>query len=259
MIPHTKSFKRLKDEIQRIFDFAIVVCYAVPSLKMSLKELDNKEEGKSSLQFSPDYFDSRPIKIEKVRHHTKNYKEVLSRYIFLSSFSFFEAYFLDLLKEIVEFHGEASLLDKHNISRNLKILNHNFIEEKRKLQEYRVRGNIDKYKVNKTKLAAKGFIFPSSILAKHGLKLVLELIDRENIKAVEIPDIIESLLQLPLDPDKERATFHNYRETRNKIAHGRVKEVNFHLNKAIEMNNFLRDFALKIDKHVIDHLLLVEE
>ena len=65
MIPHTKSFKRLKDEDQTALDFTIVVSYAVPSLKRILQGLAEGEQ----LPFPPDYFDARPIPTEKVKAH----------------------------------------------------------------------------------------------------------------------------------------------------------------------------------------------
>ena len=65
MIPHTKSFKRLKDEAQTALNFAIVVSYAVPSLKRILQGLAEGEQ----LPFLPDYFNARPIPTEKVKAH----------------------------------------------------------------------------------------------------------------------------------------------------------------------------------------------
>jgi len=254
MIPHTKSFKRLKDEAQTVFDFAIVICYAVPSLKFVLKNLAAND----ALPFNPDHFDTRPIPTEKVRSHAKEYKEVLSRYIFLSSFSYFEAYFVDLLKEIIEFHGRDRLLLKHDIQRNNDLSTPTLDRARRKLREYRTKKNRGAYESYGTQLASAGFVFPSSVLARRGLQQLFELVDSDYIKANDVPDLIQSVLQLPLDPGIERAKFHAYREMRNKIAHGRPDAASLHLGKAIEANNFLRNLALKIDKHVTQNLLLVE-
>jgi len=254
MIPHTKAFKRLKDEAQAVFDFAIVVCYAVPNLKATLKSLPQGAQ----LPFSPDHFNSRPIPTEKVRHHAKEYKAVLSRYIFLSSFSYFEAYFLDLLKEIIEFHGRGELLRKHDLSRNIALSSPDLAKSKKKLREYRVRGKVGAYASYGKRLAAEGFVFPSSVLARRGLQQLIDLTDADYIKAAEIPELVESILQLPLDPNSEKAKFHGYRDMRNKIAHGRPDSTSLHLAKAIEANDFLRNLALKIDRHVLEHLLLVE-
>jgi hypothetical protein len=87
VIPHTKSFLRLKNEAQKVFDFAIVVSYAVPALKYSLKHTPEDAE----IPFKPERFDSRPIATAKVRENAREYKALLSRYVFLSAFSFFEA------------------------------------------------------------------------------------------------------------------------------------------------------------------------
>lgn len=254
MIPHTKAFKRLKDEAQAVFNFAIVVCYAVPSLKAMLKAVSPSAE----LPFAPDHFDSRPISTDKVRAHTKEYKKVLSRYIFLSSFSFFEAYVLDLLKEIIEFHGQDELLRKHELIRNAALSSPDMEKARNKLREYRVPKNMGAYSSYGKRLAAEGFVFPSAVLARRGLEQLIEMATGDYIKAVEIPNLIESVLQLPLDPKDERERFHGYRGMRNDIAHGRANAASFHLGMAIEANNFLRNLALKVDKHVVENLLLVE-
>jgi hypothetical protein len=95
----------LKTEAQRVFDFSIVFSYAVSALKYSLK---NASED-SPIPFTPEHFNSRPIGTAKVRENAKEYKKLLSSYVFLSAFSFFEAYFHDLLKEVIEFHGADGL------------------------------------------------------------------------------------------------------------------------------------------------------
>lgn len=254
MIPHTKSFKRLKDEAQATFDFAIVVCYAIPSLKTALKNLGPNE----GLPFEPDYFDTRPIPTEKVKNHVKEYKAVLSRHIFISSFSYFEAYFIDLLREIVEFHDKTKLLSKHAIIKNEDLTSPELQKSVKKLREYPNRKNLDAYKTHGKRLAANGFVFPSGILAQHGLRQLIELIESDKIRSVEIPNLIESVLQLPLDSATETEQFHTFRKMRNKIAHGRPEQASLHLSKAIEANNFLRNLALRVDEHVTRHILLVE-
>lgn len=253
MIPNTLAFLRLKEQIRDTFNFAIVVCHAVPSLKQALKTVAPGEE----LPFTPDFFDDRPIPMARVREDLKQYKEVLSRQIFLSSFSCFEAYFLDVLKEIVDFHGKENLLGKVTISKNLALNDPDSISQKRKLQEYRTGKHNDAYKTYGSKLASKGFLFPSALLARFGIEQLLNTLDEENIKAVQIPGYIESILQLPLDED-EKDTFNSYRQMRNKIAHGRPEATAFHLQKAAEANNFLRNLALKIDHHVVDNFFVVE-
>ena len=254
MIPHTRAFKRLKDEAQKVFDFALLVCYAVPNLKRTLDQLAPGQP----ISFTPDHFDTRPVATEKVRRNAKDYKELLSRYIFLSSFSFFEAYFLDVLSEVIEFHGRVNLLKRHDLSRNSALASSAQVKARKKLREYKVSANLGAYTSYGSQLAKDSFVFPSSALARHGLRRLFDTVDDEYIKAKDIPEWIESLFQLQLDQVNEKQVYHSYREMRNKIAHGHPDQTSLHLKKAIEANNFLRNLALKLDRHILEHYLLVE-
>ena len=254
MIPHTQSFSRLKKEVQNVMNFAIVVSYAVPCLKYTLKN----EPKEQPPPFNPDHFDSRPIKTEKVLHDTKAYKETLSRHIVLSSFSYFEAYFHDVLKEILDFHGKDLLINVSSLSKTMNDDEDTTIEKARKkLSEYPKKSNLDKYKSNQAKLVKSGQLMPSSLLAQYGYNLLAELIEKDYIPASRIPELSKSILQLELD-EKETENLHGYRKIRNKIAHGRITEGSLYVAKAIEINNFFRNLALKIDRHVIKYFLIVE-
>lgn len=254
MIPHTKAFKILKNEAQKVFDFAIVVTYAVPALKYALKDLSSDDP----IPYRPDHFDSHPIATEKVKHDAKAYKPLLSRYIFLSSFSFFEAYFHDVLKEVLAFHGERKLFDHISISYNQGLTDKESCRAKRKLQEYPKANCNDRYVSYGRRLAEKGYRFPSALLSNYGLHRLIELVNSDYIRAADIPKLTQEVLQLDLNKTNEIDVFQGYRNTRNKIAHGRAGVRSLHLKKAVEANNFLRNMALKIDKHVIEHFLLVE-
>jgi hypothetical protein len=254
MIPHTKAFAVLKREAQQVFDFAIVVTYAVPALKYALKGLAPDH----STPFKPDHFDSRPIAIDKVKENAKEYKALLSRYIFLSSFSFFEAYFRDVLTEIIDFHGRDLVLERVSIKHNAKLTDADSKKQKRKLQEYPTPGNRDRYLVHGRRLYEKGFRFPSALLSGYGLRRLLEIIPGESVRATDIPKLAQELLQVELDESTEIAVFNGYRQTRNKIAHGQAKAASLHLRKAIEANHFLRNLALKIDRHVVDNFFVIE-
>lgn len=252
MIPHTQAFIRLKKEVQNVMDFAIVVSYAVPCLKYSLKRMPSDEPP----LFRPDHFNSRPIKTEKVLHDTKTYKETLSRHIVLSSFSYFEAYFHDVLQEILEFHGKEFLFNISSISTNTD--DDGTVEKARKkLSEYPKKSNLDCYKSNKAKMLKRGQTLPSSLLAQYGYQKLIELIEGNYIPAARIPELSSSVLQLKFDKTEEEKLY-GYKEIRNKIAHGRIPEGSLNVAKAIEMNNFFRNLALKIDRHVIKYFLLVE-
>lgn len=244
----------MKNEAQGVFDFAIVVSYAVPALKYSLKTVS----GDDPIPFKPEHFDSRPVATAKVRENAKVYKKLLSQYVFLSSFSFFEAYFHDLLKEVIEFHGRDGLRSQVGINHNATLVAPDDLKAKRKLQEYPKPSEKTKYQKFGRSLAQKGFRFPSTLLASYGLERLIELADAEYIPASKIPDLVQSIFQLPLDSCSEIEPFSAYREHRNRIAHGRADSKSLHLGKAVEANNFLRNLALKIDSHVVQNFLVVE-
>lgn len=244
----------MKNEAQSVFDFAIVVSYAVPALKYSLKDV----KGGDPIPFKPEHFDTRPIATAKVRENAKEYKKLLSQYLFLSAFSFFEAYFHDLLKEVIEFHGKQGLRKQMAISHNLTLSAPEDSKARRKLQEYPKPSEKGKYEKYGRSLAGKGFRFPSTLLGSYGLEKLIELAEAEHIPAAKIPELVQRIFQLPLDPAAEIKPFSDYRVQRNRIAHGRADSESLHLGKATEANNFLRNLALKIDKHVVEHFLLIE-
>lgn len=254
MIPHTEAFRRLKAEAQKVFDFAIVITYAVPALKFALKDLAAEDQ----IPFKPEHFESRPIATAKVRANAREYKAYLSRYIFLSAFSFFEAYFHDVLREVIAFHGKQELLQKVSISHNLSLTDQADVTQKRKLQEYQKRSDSNKYRKAGRHLAERGYKFPSSLLAAYGLQQLVELVEGDYFPAAKIPELAERILQLTLDKKTEIDVFQAYREQRNRIAHGRPDAESLHLRKAVEANNFLRNLALKVDQHVVHHFLVVE-
>jgi hypothetical protein len=212
MISHTQAFKRLKDSVQDIFNFAIVVCHAVPSLKKHL--------GQGPLDFTADYFVKRPIPLEHVKKSVTDYKEILSRHIFIGSFSFFESYFVDVLQEIVDFHGKDEILKKHDIVHNKKFevlkAPSEIVKAQRNLRDFRSAKDKDRYVRAWEILERAKFVFPSSVLARHGLKELIKTIEGGEIKAREIPGLTESVLQLRLE-DKEKDEFHCFREMRNRV------------------------------------------
>lgn len=254
MIAHTKAFVTLKEEAQRTFDFAIMVAHAVPWLKHSMKGLDPG----ANMPIRADYFDSRPVASAKVRASTKVYKESLARHVFFSSFSFFEAYVGNVLREIIEFHGREAVLLRTSLNEHTKSCDSEALKSKRKLQEYYNPRNKDRYTSHGRKLVGTGYRFPSTLLSTFGLRKLIELIESEKIRAVDIPDILQEALHLDLDETTEVLEFHKYRGIRNRIAHGTASPADFSLPKAVEANDFLRNLALKIDGHVVQYFLVVE-
>jgi hypothetical protein len=54
MFAHTQSYARYKKQSQEMLDFAVVVCYAIPSLKMQAKVVKQGLVGTNLPR--PDYF-----------------------------------------------------------------------------------------------------------------------------------------------------------------------------------------------------------
>ncbi|MBK6994358.1 MAG: hypothetical protein IPH31_05330 [Lewinellaceae bacterium] len=95
---NTASFEKLKTQIQDVFNFAISVDYGVAALKLQLGLLD---KGAISNLPRPEFYkgDTTP---DKLRSQTHGYKNQLSKYLYLSSFSFFESYIGNVIRELVE-------------------------------------------------------------------------------------------------------------------------------------------------------------
>lgn len=254
LIAHTNSFVNLKEEAQRTLDFAIMVAHAVPWLKHSMKDLDPS----GNMPIRADYFDSRPVATAKVRESTKVYKESLARHVFFSSFSFFEAYVGSVLREIIEFHGREELISRTHLNEKTRECHSDVLKSKRKLQEFYTPKNKDRYKSHGKTLNSSGYRFPSTLLSTYGLKQLCSLIEDERVRAVEIPSLLQEALHIQLDLETEINVFHKYREARNRIAHGSAKPADFDIPNAISANDFLRNLALKIDRHVVDYFLIVE-
>jgi hypothetical protein len=226
----------------------------VPALKYALKRLGPGD----AIPYTPDHFDTRPIATDKVRQNAKEYKALLSRYIFLSAFSFFEAYFHDVLEEVINFHGGDKILERVSITHNQSVVDGETETETRKLQEYPHTKNRDRYLSYGKRLAQKGYRFPSTLLSCYGLRALINRIESDTLRAADIPDLARDVLQINFDQTTEIAVFHRYREIRNRIAHGRARGSSLHLKQAVEANNFLRNLALKIDRHVVENFFIVE-
>ncbi|MGM0479383.1 MAG: hypothetical protein ACQERC_09180 [Bacteroidota bacterium] len=73
MIKRTKSYNTLRDQMQEVFDFAVVICHSVPALKLQIKLL---EKGKIEKLPEPDYF--TPNSAEQLKKQSKGYKSKLA-------------------------------------------------------------------------------------------------------------------------------------------------------------------------------------
>lgn len=268
MIDHTEAFKRLKDEQQKILDFSIMVCYAVPNLKKSIKGYKDKVVNYETF-VKPEYF-VETVDIDRLESLSKNYKDNLSKYTLLSAFSFFESYFRDVVEELVTFHGgKDSFINTLHARHKLILSNQNavIIENKKKLNEPLKKKNWQRYKKHIDILDKEAkYRHPSELLATYGLKYFIETVTGNNFKSVMIPDALEFAFGLDLTEkinqhtdliDKDlKETFDTMRSIRNSIGHGNANNLGF--EKVMDLIRFLRYFAVKIDDHLVKHFFVLE-
>jgi hypothetical protein len=113
---------------------------------------------------------------------------------------------------------------------------------------------IDRYRTASQALASKNFRFPGELLASYGIKSLIE--DAKKLKAVQIPDLLQTAFALPLTP-KEVEQFHKIRDERNKVAHGSAGHLD--MRKVTAMGIFLRDLAVKTADHLSEHFFVIEK
>lgn len=250
MINHTNSYLRFRRQAEEMWDFVVTVCFAVPSLKEQIRLVRTGVVGISLPP--PDYFKGQSIQQIRVA----DYKSKLSRYIVLSSFSFFEAYIIDAIREMIEFHGgteEFINRAQQKIEESIGSIDGSTQEHKRKLQEPEKPGKELKYLKHSKHLVEAGYKFPSELLSSYGIRSLAERLD--NLRSADIPILLSQGLNCEINAER----FHQIRDIRNKLAHGRANEVRLTLKKAIKLNDDLRKFAVKIDKHLTQHFFVLEK
>jgi hypothetical protein len=266
MLTNTKSFERLKIEQQRILDFTVLICHSVPNLKKTIKGVENDIPHFSIPQ--PDFFGKeQDVKIKEL---AKDYKENLSKYLIISSYSFFESYFKSVLEELVTFHGGKDAFIDNIRKKYSNLLNNKaeiIKENTKKIKEpYKKKNYLQYNKSIKSLEDNSNYRNPSELFAVIGIKHIIEVIMLDKFRSVMIPDLLEFgfLLELTDKINKNKnlkdktikETFEAMRTLRNKISHGDNPNIDF--AKSMEYIKFLRLFAIKIDKHLIDNFFILE-
>jgi len=253
MIHHTKAYGNFRKQTIDLLNFIVAVFYAIPSLKLRIKNIKND----TLVTPRPEYFTHDKSSPEMVRRLTFKYKLRLGAYSLLSIFSFFEAYVKDVLEEIIDFHGGEKVFLELSLNKSQKyIVNipNEIKNNKRKLIEYLRPQQKDKYEKHTKILKQLEYNFPTTLFAPYGINAFLEKV--KYIRAIEIPEILNKALHITLTEDQINQ-FDSIRKIRNDIAHGR--KVTYSMKKVMEIHKYLRDLALLIDKHIIEHYLVIEK
>lgn len=252
MLKNTEAYVIYRKHSQQILDFSALTCTAVPQLKHAFasQAVDPAAFVAQNSHFRPS---GSPYSTEK--RAIQGYTTVLGATLVLSIFSYFETYFFSAIDELLEFHG-----GEEGISRIIK----RQLEDRRLPDTARtavsaLRTNFDSHKADKYRkfsavLEPERFAWPSHRFMLYGLKQAIA--QKGRWRSVQIPEILETLLNFPLT-QADKDLFHSYRNDRNKIAHG--KNLSYDLKKALEVSNNLRDFALRIDQHIVKTCFIIEK
>ncbi|MBS1687165.1 MAG: hypothetical protein JSS96_00455 [Bacteroidetes bacterium] len=268
MLGHTEAFKRLKTEQQKILDFTVLTCYAIPTLKKAIKGY--RQQVKNYETFvKPDYF-VETFNADKIEALAQDYKGNLGKYTLLSSFSFFESYVKDVVEELIRFHGgqETFITTLHNRHRIfLTSQEQAILDIKKKLQEPIKKKNRQRYRkyIDEIERQPK-YRHPSELLATFGLKSFIEIVTGNAFRSALIPDLLEFAFGMDLSEKVNkhadlvdynlRQTFDTMRNIRNSIGHGNANDVGF--EKVMDLIRFLRHLAVKTEDHLLNHFFILE-
>jgi hypothetical protein len=257
---HTTAFLRWKGQTQDTFEFSVLVCNAVPTLKRNIRLY---EKNIITELTQPDYYGSRSVVDEVAKNRNKDqlkkisqdYKSKLSKYILISNFSFFESYVFDVIEEMIKFHGGKEEFKKKAKARGYKNSVNDDVEDiRKKIRLPNKPENNQQYRLATQKLDQLRYRFPSDMFGSYGVLMLLQKV--ANMKSADIPTLLNDGLHMDLSDDTVES-YHNVREVRNKIAHG--EQVVLTLKQVTDMSKSLRKIALKLDQHLLRYYFISEE
>lgn len=250
MIPNSTAYLTLRDKSQEFLDFVVLACTAVPTTSASLL-------APVPPALIRDHFKGA-VDIPQLQLYAAKYQDPLSHMLVFSVFSYFEAFITSLLSEIVEFHGgevkfqaTANRRARAFLTNTLPVV----VEAKRKLQEPAKSKNRASYEKHSAVLVNNGFRFPSELMAPYGVKNLIQKSKPKGSKAYEIQMLIQDALCFPLSA-KDDTRINDIRNVRNAIAHGKPGATT--LIQALAISKDLREIALKVDKHAVEHFFILE-
>ena len=258
---YTLSLRKWKIQTQDTFEFSVLVCSSVPTLKRNSRLY---EKGVISELVKPDYYgslrnltdDEKNRKKEQLKNISVGYRSKLSKYLLISNFSFFESYITDVMKEMIEFHGgREKFIEKSRKRGEKQILNEDQEIEftRRKIRRPNNPGHVSMYRAASIELNKKGYRFPSDLLSSYGARMLIQKIS--NMNANDIPNLLIDGLHMGID-ESRILEFHNIREIRNKVAHG--DNVDLTIKQVTTMSKALKSLALDIDQHLLRYYFISE-
>ncbi len=287
MIQATASYEVFLSQLREIHRFADLVLHAGPLLEENLNRIKDENQDIKSLK---PVFLKNTCTVSHLKQCLNTYQFSLSKYIFLSTFTFFESYISSVINELFEFHGGTEELKRLSLLRPLpeKYDPEVNIEKcRKKLQEYPNSKESFKYIKYTLELSRSSFKFPSEILAEYGIDSLKNKIDKRNYKAVFIMQIMKNAFHFDADTVKVRhagkkftssvsETFDHFRSFRNDLVHGEhIKNgithsrhrrsqapenyITFDLKNAYGKSNTIKKIASEFDRHLLNHFFITEK
>lgn len=251
---HTKAYRVYREEYINLWNFAAMICYAVPTLSKNIKGVEEKIPNYSMVK--PDFLRNDRSSLSELKKRIKTYGNQLTSYLWLSNFAFFEAYIRKVLDELIEFHGGKELF-LNNALKAIRTDISNVTDEQKKcrikLQKPFDARKIDQYKKRAKKLRESGYRFPSELMAAYGVKNLIEKVN--DVRAKDIPLLLQDAFLFDLD-NKTLKTFISYKDKRNMIAHG--ESVKYSMYDTVGMFAFFKSLSFKIDQHLMHNFFINE-
>lgn len=179
---------------------------------------------------------------ENISNCTSNYQSKLATYLYFSTFSYFEAFVLELASELT---NEYEQIEKETYVENFKV-DQNILSDMVKLNKNYDPRKLDRYKKFSEKLESQGYLAPERLIFSSLMDIYKQKID--SLKANEIPVFLEKTLLFKMTED-EIKTFHSIRDNRNSIGHG-AKSFSPNLNDVINANKYFKKLSDRLNKHV---------
>ncbi len=251
-ITKTKAQQGHAKAVQDAFNFSVLTCYAIETLRM---HLDNVEAGTATL-VNPYYY-SRQNTVSDLKKQVSEFETNLASSTLLSVFSFFEAYVKAIVDEFIEFQGGIDSMIVRAESRDEMFISN--ITDEMSIQRYKLRtrkkhGHEERYRKFTKLLQEQGYRFPTESFSSYGIRRLDD--DLSRLKAYAIPDFLIAAFHVPLDP-KDVKYYHKVREMRNQIAHGHSVKVS--LKELSKINDLFRRWSLLINEHLLANYFIIED
>jgi hypothetical protein len=251
----TRAYENFKDQIDALWNFGVMICYAVPTLKKNIKAVTEGVENYSIPK--NELFSHDASSPEEIGQLTGDYKFRLTSYLWLSSFSFFEAFVSGALQELIDFHGGASAFiasaEGHAQEAVAKKHPQNVLRSRSRLSGKFTKFKTGRYKEYTKVLQQHGYAFPSDLLASYGVRMLVS--KAGELKAAEIPGLLIEGLHFPFS-EEMLTRYDKYRKIRNDIAHG--KHTHHSLKEAFDVKKNLGKLANQIDEHLVANFFVME-